>query len=142
MPQIQEKSVDKCDSDASAVECDQNDENNSTNTLTFVKKRLKSFTIRRKVKIDDKIDMSQCTDSDEPSGKSKITIRKIFRKSSIRKFINNLQNFTNFTVSLGLLDTPQKTHIIVRSFYSNVVQSSRRWRTQYSTHESARPAHS
>lgn len=95
MPEIQDQS----ETDASRNESYQHDVNNTTNTLTRVKKRLKSFTIRKKVKIDDKSEMSQCMDGDEPAGRSKSAIRKLFRKSSFRKFINNIQNFTNFTVS-------------------------------------------
>lgn len=98
MHQITNQSVDKSEPDG-AVSENQNDANNPTNTLKRVKKRLKSFTIRRKVKTDDKSEMSQCLDSDEPSERPKSTIRRIFRKSSFRQFINNIQNFTNFTVS-------------------------------------------
>jgi hypothetical protein len=102
MPQLEEKSAEKCDSDVSQSVSVQNDENNATNTLKRVKRRLKNFTIRRKAKIDDENEMNQRQENDEPSGKSKITLRKIFRKSSFKKFMNNIQNFTNFTVSFDV----------------------------------------
>lgn len=89
---------------------DQKDENNTTNTLKSVRKRIRNFTIRRKPdeksksdSINDQNEMNQEKCSDESSGKSKITLKKIFRKSSFKKFITNIQHFTNFTVSgLGL----------------------------------------
>lgn len=100
MLQTENQSSEKCEPQEAAASEHQNDEGNTSNTLKRVKKRLASFTIRRKVKVDDKSEMSQCVDSDEPAEpRPKSTIRKIFRKSSFRKFINNIQNFTNFTVS-------------------------------------------
>ncbi|CAO1355058.1 unnamed protein product [Diamesa serratosioi] len=50
------------------------------------------------LEMDHKEDDKTITDSQEPLGKPKITLRKIFRKSSIRKFISQkISNFTNAT---------------------------------------------
>jgi hypothetical protein len=110
MSQNSENVVIKCEVIVEEAGNNQKDENNSTNTLKSVRKKIRNFTIRRKPdeksksdSINDQNEMNQEKSSDEPSGKSKITLRKIFRKSSFKKLISNIQHFTNFTVSgLGL----------------------------------------
>lgn len=53
------------------------------------------------IEMDHTEDDKTITDSQEPLGKPKITLRKIFRKSSIRKFISQkISNFTNVSVFL------------------------------------------
>lgn len=95
MDQSTENTVKKCEIVVDA-------QNNTTNTLKSVRKKiLSTISIsRRKANenFDDQKEMNQDKSGDESFGKSKITIKKIFRKSSFRKFISNI-NFTNFTVS-------------------------------------------
>lgn len=90
--------------------CDESDarelQNNSTNTLKSVRKKIRNFTIRRRGNenskgelIEEQKEMNVERNGDESLGKSKITLKKIFRKSSFKKIFNNIQNFTNFTVS-------------------------------------------
>lgn len=90
--------------------CDKSDarevENNSTNTLKSVRKKIRNFTISRKrgdenssKLIEEQKEMNVERNGDESLGKSKITLKKIFRKSSFKKIFSNIQNFTNFTVS-------------------------------------------
>lgn len=82
--------------------------NNSTNTLKSVRKKIvRNFTIRRRGDenskgelIEEQKEMDVERNGDESLGKSKITLKKIFRKSSFKKIFSNIQNFTNFTVSL------------------------------------------
>lgn len=90
----------------------QNTQNNSTNTLKSVKKKIRDFTTRKKAsenqqKSDSNEEQSDMNQEDT-LGKSKITLKKIFRKSSFKKIISNIQHFTNFTVS-RLLDYSQHT---------------------------------
>lgn len=106
MSQNSENVVIKCEVIVEEAGNNQKDENNSTNTLKSVRKKIRNFTIRRKPdeksksdSINDQNEMNQEKSSEEPSGKSKITLRKIFRKSSFKKLISNIQHFTNFTVS-------------------------------------------
>jgi hypothetical protein len=106
MSQNSENIVIKCEVVVEEAGNNQKGENNSTNTLKSVRKKIRNFTIRRKPdeksksdSINDQNEMNQEKSSDEPSGKSKITLRKIFRKSSFKKLISNIQHFTNFTVS-------------------------------------------
>ena len=109
MSQTSENTVKKCEVIVDASEDVQNDENNTSNTLKSVRKKIRNFTIRRKAQenlrsesSDDQKDMNNDKSSDtgeESLGKSKITLKKIFRKSSFKKFISNIQHFTNFTVS-------------------------------------------
>lgn len=99
-----ENMVNSCEVVVDATNDVQANQNNSSNTLKSVRKKIRNFTIRRRkaeenFKSDDQNEMSREKISDESVGKSKITLKKIFRKSSFRKFINNIQNFTNFTVS-------------------------------------------
>lgn len=122
MSQNGEEMVKKCEVVVDATNNVQNIQNSSSNTLKNVRKKIRNFTIRRKAdenliksdSIDDQKDMNRDKSSDESLGKSKITLKKIFRKSSFRKFINNIQNFTNFTVSVQLtvLCEPQHSFII------------------------------
>lgn len=90
--------------------CDESDarelQNNSTNTLKSVRKKIRNFTIRRRGNenskgelIEEQKEMNVERNGDESLGKSKITLKKIFRKSSFKKIFSNIQNFTNFTVS-------------------------------------------
>jgi hypothetical protein len=75
------------------------EKNNKTNTLKNVKRKIRSLTFRR----DEKpliVAKSSDKNSDEPMEKEKFTLKKIFRKSSFRKIISNIQQFTNFTVSI------------------------------------------
>lgn len=106
MSQTTENIVKKCEVVVDATNNVQIDKNSSSNTLKSVRKKIRSFTIRRKAhenfrsdSIGDQKDMNQDKSSDESLGKSKITFKKIFRKSSFKKFISNFQHFTNFTVS-------------------------------------------
>lgn len=106
MSQNQESVVKKCEVVFEEKEKIQNDQNNSSNTLKNVRKKIRSLTIRRKAdenlksdSIDDQKEMNQDRSSEESLGKSKITLKKIFRNSSFKKILNNIQNFTNFTVS-------------------------------------------
>jgi hypothetical protein len=84
------------------------DKNNKTNTLKNVKRKIRK-TLRKKFG-DEKLKNENDSVSDEKSDKvdntgdegaerSKFTLKKIFRKSSFRKIITNIQQFTNFTVS-------------------------------------------
>lgn len=83
------------------------DKNFKTNTLKNVKRKIRKFTFRRKAEkklknendpIDEPNDKVENNDDDNVE-KSKFTLKKIFRKSSFRKIIQNIQQFTNFTVS-------------------------------------------
>lgn len=102
--------VKKCEVVVEEAENVQFDHNNSTNTLKSVRKKIRNFTLRRRPEekaksdsSDDQKDMNHEKSGGETFGKSKLTLKKIFRKSSFKKFINNIQQFTNFTVSgLGL----------------------------------------
>lgn len=102
--------VKKCEVVVEEAENVQFDHNNSTSTLKSVRKKIRNFTLRRKAEekaksdsSDDQKDANHEKSGGETFGKSKITLKKIFRKSSFKKFINNIQQFTNFTVSgLGL----------------------------------------
>lgn len=89
--------------------CDESDarevQNNSTNTLKSVRKKIRNFTTLRRrgdenskgeLIEDEKMNLER---NDESLGKSKITLKKIFRKSSFKKIFSNIQSFTNFTVS-------------------------------------------
>lgn len=96
--------VQKCEINVEKAKDVENEENYSANTLKSVRKRIRNFTIRRRGQenlrsdlIDDQKDADQDKSSDESFGKSKITLKKIFRKSSFKKFISH--HFTNFTVS-------------------------------------------
>jgi hypothetical protein len=112
-----ENTAEKCEIVVEASDNVQNNQEKTTNTLKSVRKRIQSFaTIRRKENvnrdsIDDQKEVNQDKSSDESFGKSKITIKKIFRKSSFKKFISNIQQFT-FTVSLGFIH--EKKKIVVR----------------------------
>lgn len=83
------------------------EKNNKTNTLKNVKRKIRKLTFRRKreeemkpqIIADEKSDKVE-NSSDESIGKEKFTFKKIFRKSSFRKIISNLQQITNFTVSI------------------------------------------
>lgn len=105
MSQTSENIVKKCEVVVDATNNVQIDQNNSSNTLKSVRKKIRNFTIRRKAHEnfrsdsigDQKMDMNQDKSSDESLSKSKITLKKIFRKSSFKKFI--ISHFTNFTVS-------------------------------------------
>lgn len=101
------------------------EKNNKTNTLKNVRKKIrKNLTFRRgedekKPKIldesGDKIDKS----SNESMEKEKFTLKKIFRKSSFRKIISNIQQFTNFTVSILSLSLSHSRPFI--SIHSNTI---------------------
>lgn len=82
---------------------DVDEKNNKTNTLKNVKRKIRRLaTFRKKEKpliVDEKSDKVE-NDSDEQAENGKFTLKKIFRKSSFRKIISNLQQFTNFTVSI------------------------------------------
>lgn len=106
MSQNAEEMVKSCEVVVEAANDVQNNQNNSTNTLKSVRKKLKNFTLRRRVNensksdsIDDQNEAIREKGGDESLGKSKITLKKIFRKSSFKKIISNIQQFTNFTVS-------------------------------------------
>lgn len=106
MSQNAEEMVKSCEVVVEAANDVQNNQNNSTNTLKSVRKKLKNFTLRRRVNensksdsIDDQNEVIREKGGDESLGKSKITLKKIFRKSSFKKIISNIQQFTNFTVS-------------------------------------------
>lgn len=106
MSQTSDNIVKKCEVVVEACEGLDNNQNNTSNTLKSVRKKIRNFTIRRKAQenfqsesSEDQKDMNQDKSSEESSGKSKITLKKIFRKSSFKKFISNIQHFTNFTVS-------------------------------------------
>lgn len=102
----------------------ESDGRNSSNTLKSVRKKIvRNFTIRRRGDenlkgelIGKEMDVER--NGDEPLGKSKITLKKIFRKSSFKKIFSNIQNFTNFTVS-GLKG-PTRT-----SFIQNTAEKNR-----------------
>lgn len=86
------------------------DKNNKNNTLKNVKRKIRKtfqrkFNDEEKPKNDaineeksDKMDIN----NDENIEKSKFTLKKIFRKSSFRKIIANIQQITNFTVSSNI----------------------------------------
>lgn len=106
MSQNAEEMVKSCEVVVEAANDVQSNQNNSTNTLKSVRKKLKNFTLRRRVNensksdsIDDQNEAIREKGGDESLGKSKITLKKIFRKSSFKKIISNIQQFTNFTVS-------------------------------------------
>lgn len=106
MSQNGDEMVKSCEVVVDATNDVQINQNNSSNTLKSVRKKLKNFTMRRKVNenlksdsIDDQNDTIREKSADESLGKSKITLKKIFRKSSFKKIISNIQQFTNFTVS-------------------------------------------
>lgn len=106
MSQNGDEMVKSCEVVVDATNNVQSNQNNSSNTLKSVRKKLKNFTMRRKVNenlksdsIDDQNDTIREKSADESVGKSKITLKKIFRKSSFKKIISNIQQFTNFTVS-------------------------------------------
>ena len=92
-----ENTVKKCEI---VVDSAKDAQSNTTNTLKSVRKKILSTISRRKANenFDDQKEMNQDKSGDESFGKSKITIKKIFRKSSFKKFTNFI-NFTNFTVS-------------------------------------------
>lgn len=76
--------------------------NNKTNTLKNVKRKLRKLTFRKKrfeekpqVIEDEKSDKVE-NSSDDSIEKGKFTLKKIFRKSSFRKIISNIQQLTNF----------------------------------------------
>lgn len=98
---MSENGVKPCDSASNEPKESGDVKNNKTNTLKNVKRKIRK-TFRRKEKplviVDRKSDKVESS-SDEQSEKGKFTLRKIFRKSSFRKIISNLQQFTNFTVS-------------------------------------------
>jgi hypothetical protein len=84
------------------------DKNSKNNTLKNVKRKIRK-TFQKKFSGDeekpnndaisdeksDKVDIN----NDEDIDKGKFTLKKIFRKSSFRKIISNIQQITNFTVS-------------------------------------------
>lgn len=84
------------------------DKNSKNNTLKNVKRKIRK-TFQRKFGEDemkpkndaindeksDKVDIN----NEENLEKGKFTLKKIFRKSSFRKIIANIQQITNFTVS-------------------------------------------
>lgn len=84
--------------------------NNKTNTLKNVKRKIRKLTFRKKrfeekpppqVIEDEKSDKVE-NSSDDSIEKGKFTLKKIFRKSSFRKIISNIQQLTNFnTVSIS-----------------------------------------
>lgn len=121
MSQDVESTVKKCEVVVDATNDVQNNQNNSTNTLKSVRKKFRNFTLRRRKaenlksdSIDDQNEMNQDKNSDESFDKSKITLKKIFRKSSFKKFITNIQHFTNFTVSgLQLIQEKRKTELSI-----------------------------
>lgn len=81
--------------------------NNKTNTLKNVKRKIRKLTFRKKrfeekpqVIEDEKSDKVENSSNDSIE-KGKFTLKKIFRKSSFRKIISNIQQLTNFnTVSI------------------------------------------
>ena len=81
------------------------DKNNKNNTLKNVKRQIrKTFQMKfgdeEKPKYNDAINSDKVEiNSDENIENGKFTIKKIFRKSSFRKLIANIQQITNFTVS-------------------------------------------
>ncbi len=88
---------------------DEND--NKTKTLKNVKRKIRKLTFRSK-KEKPKLNSNENSDkvennSEEEIEKGKFTLKSLFRKSSFRKIISNLQQFTNFTVS--------DTHILAHS---------------------------
>lgn len=131
MSQNAENVVQKCEVVVEEVKNVENEKNYSTNTLKSVRKKIRNFTIRRKAHenlssdlIDDQKEADQDKNSDESFGKSKITLKKIFRKSSFKKFISNIQHFTNFTVSRSNLAFIHK--LTNESSRSGVVEKRRK----------------
>lgn len=83
------------------------EKNSKANTLKNVKKKLqKTFRKKFDKTENDSIDdekSDKVENNDEDMDKSKFTLKRIFRKSSFRKIITNIQQFTNFTVSISSL---------------------------------------
>jgi hypothetical protein len=101
---MSENGAKNCDPTTNDAKNDVEEKNNKTNTLKNVKRKIrKNLTFRKKEKpqviVDEKSDKLE-NNSDEEKEKGKFTLKKIFRKSSFRKIISNLQQFTNFTVSI------------------------------------------
>lgn len=102
MSQKKESDVKKCEVVVDAASEHRKEQNYSTNTLKSVRNRIRNLTKKaanensKSDSFGDQKEMNQDRSSDESLGKSKITLKKIFRKSSFKKII---QNFTNFTVS-------------------------------------------
>lgn len=99
---MSENSTKNSDPSTNNVKNDADEKNNKTNTLKNVKRKIRKFTFRKKEKpqiiVDEKSDKVE-NSGDEQAEKGKFTLKKMFRKSSFRKIITNLQQFTNFTVS-------------------------------------------
>lgn len=100
---MSENGAKNSDSMTNDVRNDGDETNNKTNTLKNVKRKIRRLATFRKnekpqVIVDEKSDKVD-NDNNEQTEKGKFTIKKIFRKSSFRKIISNLQQFTNFTVS-------------------------------------------
>lgn len=101
------------------------EKNNKTNTLKNVKRKIRKLTFRRKreeemkpqIIADEKSDKVE-NSSDESIGKEKFTFKKIFRKSSFRKIISNLQQITNFTVSIFFSLGSNSIHSLIHSLRS------------------------
>lgn len=99
------------------------DKNNKSNTLKNVKRKIRKtfqrkFNDEEKPKKNDAINRenNDKTDSsiDENVDKGKFTLKKIFRKSSFRKIISNIQQITNFTVSRPFI------HSFIRGLHIDV----------------------
>jgi hypothetical protein len=105
---ISESTAKKCEVVINSQERNKNDEKKSSKKVKNVKKRFSFRKFKSHKNVDhksvsesnnDQIDVTQLSDNQEPSGKPKITLKNIFRNSSFKKIISNLQHFTNFTVS-------------------------------------------
>ena len=90
------------------------DKNSKNNTLKNVKRKIRKtfqrkFSDEEKPKYNDAINDEKSDkvdiNNDENIEKGKFTLKKIFRKSSFRKIIANIQQITNFTVSTFFIHT-------------------------------------
>lgn len=123
MSEADKTTAKKCEIVVEPTEDVQKNQNNTTNTLKSVRKKIRKVISKTRKSnenfksdsIDDQKEMNQDKSGDESYGKSKITIKKIFRKSSFKKFISNIQHFTNYkTVSLFIHEKNSEVSIVKR----------------------------
>lgn len=116
---MSENGAKTCDLVANDAKDGDIEKNNKTNTLKNVKRKIRKLTFRKKEKpvviVDGKSDKVEIN-SEEEAEKGKFTLRKLFRKSSFRKIISNLQQFTNFTVSKKSARIHTYIHKLAHSF--------------------------